>query len=178
MLTIFIEPLLCARPCASREGDKRACPTQLTFQGLWFSYSSCIGHCCVPLDWPPALPVVEKKMAVPSANYLFFFFFYLAVPGLRCSMQTCSCGMRDLVPRPGMEPVLPPWKHGVLATGPSESPPAGYQHTITPAKMGRQDGGGLAPADLTPWLYSLITLRPSASCLIPLGPLSSSFLWD
>ena len=72
-----------------------------------------------------------------------------------------------------MEPVLPPWKHGVLATGPSESPPTGYQHTITPANMGRQDGGGLAPADLTPWLYSLITLRPSASCLIPLEPLST-----
>ena len=44
-----------------------------------------------------------------SQLYIFFiyYFIYLAVPGLSCSMQTRSCGMWDLVPRPGMEPVLP-----------------------------------------------------------------------
>ena len=118
MLTILIEPPLCARPCASREGDKRACPTQLIFQGLWFASFSCISHCCLPLDWPPALPVVGKNgmgqrarcslevCPISQLSFLkIYYFIYLAVPGLSCSMQTRSCSMWDLVPRTGMEPV-------------------------------------------------------------------------
>ena len=43
-------------------------------------------------------------------NFFFFsifIFIYLAAPGLRCGMQTLSCGMWDLVPRPGIEPQSP-----------------------------------------------------------------------
>ena len=47
---------------------------------------------------------------------LFFFFFFLlgrvlvaahGIFDLRCSMQTLSCGMWDLVPRPGIKPGPP-----------------------------------------------------------------------
>ena len=44
-------------------------------------------------------------------NISVFVFIYLAVPGL-------SCGTRDLVPHPGMEPVSRVWAEGVLTAGP------------------------------------------------------------
>ena len=44
-------------------------------------------------------------------NIYVFVFIYLAVSGL-------SCGMRDLVPHPGMEPVSRVWAEGCLTSGP------------------------------------------------------------
>ena len=40
-----------------------------------------------------------------------------------CSIRALSCGMWDLVPRPGMEPGPLNWKHGVLAAGPPGKSP-------------------------------------------------------
>ena len=54
-----------------------------------------------------------------SFIFLKCIFIYLAVPRLGCSMQTLSCGMWNLVPRLGIEPVPMHWEHGVLAMGPS-----------------------------------------------------------
>ena len=66
-------------------------------------------------------------LLVPTLFFFFLYLFILAVPGLNCSMwdlhcsvhyllvAACgllSCGIRDLVPRPGMEPgplVLGAW---------------------------------------------------------------------
>ena len=45
-------------------------------------------------------------------------FIHLVVLSLSCGMQILSCGMWDLVPWPGIEPIPPPLQHGVLATGP------------------------------------------------------------
>ena len=39
-----------------------------------------------------------------------------------CDMQTLSCGMWDLVPWPGAEPLTLPWEHRSLAAGPLGSP--------------------------------------------------------
>ena len=39
-----------------------------------------------------------------SFIFLKCIFIYLVVPRLRCSMQTLSCGMWNLVPRLGIEP--------------------------------------------------------------------------
>ena len=42
-----------------------------------------------------------------------FLFVYIATPGLSCSMW-------NLVPWPGIEPYIPDWELGVLATEPPE----------------------------------------------------------
>ena len=39
--------------------------------------------------------------------FKFYLFIYLAAPGLTCSVRALSCGIRDLVPWPGIEPGPP-----------------------------------------------------------------------
>ena len=53
--------------------------------------------------------------------FIFFYFLYLAAPGLSCGMRTLSCSMGELVPQLGIElgPLL--WEHG--ATGPPGKSP-------------------------------------------------------
>ena len=54
---------------------------------------------------------------------------------LSCSMWTLSCGMQDLVPRPGMNPSALHWERGVLTTGPLGKSPLGYFLTFLPWEL-------------------------------------------
>ena len=53
-----------------------------------------------------------------SAVSLLKLFFYLAALGLSCGIWTVSCGMRDPVPWPHIEPRPLRWESGALATAP------------------------------------------------------------
>ena len=68
------------------------------------------------------LPNLQRigYLAVPWSINFFKkqIFIYLAAPGLSCSIWTLSCGMWDLVLRPGIKPGPLHWECGVLATGP------------------------------------------------------------
>lgn len=58
---------------------------------------------------------VHPKSSHYKEIFFFFGFFHLAVPGV-------SFGVWDLIPRPGIEPVLRlHWEHKVIASGPPET---------------------------------------------------------
>ena len=42
-------------------------------------------------------------MSMRQHSFVFLIFIYLAVPVLSCGIQTLSCGMWDLLSRPGIK---------------------------------------------------------------------------
>ena len=49
-----------------------------------------------------------------------FYFTFIWLHQIVAACRIFSCGMWDLVPRPGIKPMSPQWEHEVLATGPPE----------------------------------------------------------
>ena len=84
-----------------------------SFVSLWVCLPNRLGH-------------IERRGCGFSCLYSFFLFIilvtllflYLVAWGLSCSMRTLSCGMWDLVPRPGIKSGAPALEGGVLTTGP------------------------------------------------------------
>ena len=77
-------------------------------------------HCILVAEWPESPDSregnlsIEEMLKSPQTFLLLFvcffniyLFIYLAVLGLSCHVRALSCGMQDLVPRPGIEPGPP-----------------------------------------------------------------------
>ena len=74
------------------------------------------------------LLLIKYKSTLPNlwALLSFFFFFNLAVLGLRCGIQTLCCDMWDLVLWSGTEPSPLSWECRLLTTGPPREVPMCY----------------------------------------------------
>ena len=85
--------------------------TSPALAGEFFTTSVIWETHSLSLDFPISSHPITSTPAFPSCSMLFFkylflfLFIYLTVPGLRCSMQTLSCGIWDLVPSPGIKPL-------------------------------------------------------------------------
>ena len=72
------------------------------------------------IRWPKYCIQATSFHNHPQSFLSSFYFTFIWLHQIVAACRIFSCGMWDLVPRPGIKPMSPQWEHEVLATGPPE----------------------------------------------------------